>query len=461
MADKKDLSPETGPKLKVFVHYVVPSVLGMIAVSSAEVIDGIFVGKFVGADALAAINLTIPLITLISGVIIMLTVGGGVVCGKYLGEKNGRAASDTFTKTVIATAGFCFVFMAAAFIFIDPLIGLLGANEVLSGLVKEYLFVLLFFIPGLAFSFVFDGFVKIAGKPRLSLVSLLSAAALNTILDAVLVGAAGMGLTGAALATSIAYTVATFVVLPYFFTKNARLKLVTPRGSWQPLFRALLNGLSEFINEISAGIVIFIFNLVMIRRFGESGVAAFTIINYILFFGLMINYGVADALQPLLSRNFGARKEEHISRFLRFGLITNGGAGIMLAAVILLFPGRLISVFLQEGEASTLETARHFLLYFWPAMCVNGLNIAFSSYFTSLHKAAHSASIALLRSLILPVLFVLSLSALIGDVGIFVAVPIAEGLTFILSVILFLRNRPERILETGEVPPDIRKGDSP
>lgn len=443
---KRDLSPETGPRTRVFFHYAIPSVLGMIAVSSAAVVDGIFVGKFVGAEALAAVNLTIPLITLISGIILMLSIGSGVVCGKYLGEKNDSEAAGTFTKTNIIIGAFCAVSMMLGFVFIDPLISVLGADEVLSGLVKEYLFIILFFVPGHAFSFALSGFVKIDGRPRLYFASLLAAAALNIILDALFVGVLGWGLAGAALATSIAYTLSLFVALPHFFTAQARLRFVRPRGSWRVLIRAVLNGFSEFINEISAGIVIFIFNLVMMRRFGPSGVAAFTIINYILFFGLMISYGVADALQPLLSTNFGARQEERIGGFIRLGLLANGGIGVVVITIILVFPAQLIGIFLGEGEAATIATARRFLFYFWPAMLVNGLNIAFSSYFTSLHKAAHSAAIALSRSLALPVLFVLSLSALIGDAGIFIAIPLAEFATLFLSLIFFFRNRPRKVL---------------
>lgn len=195
---KKELSPEAGPKLRVFFHYAVPSVLGMVAISSAEVIDGIFVGNFVGAEALAAVNLTIPLVTLISGIIIMLTVGGGVVAGKFLGEKNTAAAADTFTKTCIGIGVFCGLFMTAGLIFLDPLISLLGANELLSDMVREYLFIVLFFIPGFAFSFALAGFVKIEGRPRLSFLGMLAAAGFNIALDALLVGVLGMGLRGAA-----------------------------------------------------------------------------------------------------------------------------------------------------------------------------------------------------------------------------------------------------------------------
>jgi putative MATE family efflux protein len=443
---KKDLTPETGPKLRVFFHYVIPSVFGMIAMSSASVVDGVFIGQFAGAEALAAVNLTIPLITLFSGIVVMLIIGGGVVCGKYLGEKNDRAASDTFTKTMIILGGFTLLFFAAGLIWIDPLISLLGADAALSALVKEYLFIVLFFIPGFALSFAFSNFVKMDGRPNLSLASMLTASALNIALDALFVGALRMGLTGAAFATSIAYTVSLFVALPHFFLKKARLRFVRPKGRWRTIFRAVLNGFSEFINEISAGVVIFVFNLVLMNRFGSRGVAAFSIVNYILFFGIMISYGVSDALQPLLSTNFGARNQERIGSFLQLGIIVNGGIGIVIALLVLLFPEGMINIFLQEGEGMTVETARRFLIYFWPAMLINGINIALSSYFTSLHKAAHSAAIALSRSLLLPVAFVLSLSALIGDIGIFIAIPLAEFATLFLALLFFMRNTPKRVL---------------
>ena len=443
---KKDLTPETGPKLRVFFHYVVPSVLGMIAMSSASVVDGVFIGQFAGAEALAAVNLTIPLITLFSGIVVMLIIGGGVVCGKYLGEKNDQAASDTFTKTMIILGGFTLLFFAAGLIFIDPLISLLGADAALSALVKEYLFIVLFFIPGFALSFAFSNFVKMDGRPNLSLASMITGAALNIVLDALLVGVLRMGLTGAAFATSIAYTASLFVALPHFFLKRARLRFVRPEGRWRTMFRAVLNGFSEFINEISAGVVIFVFNLVLMNRFGARGVAAFSIVNYILFFGVMISYGVSDALQPLLSTNFGARNQERIGSFLQLGIIVNGGIGIVIALLVLLFPEGMINIFLQEGEGMTVETARRFLIYFWPAMLINGINIALSSYFTSLHKAVHSAAIAVSRSLLLPVVFVLSLSALIGDIGIFIAIPLAEFTTLFLAVLFFIRNTPKRVL---------------
>jgi Na+-driven multidrug efflux pump len=125
--------------------------------------------------------------------------------------------------------------------------------------------------------------------------------------------------------------------------------------------------------------------------------------------------------------------------------------GVAIIAVILIFPAELIGIFLGEGEAATIATARMFLLYFWPAMLVNGLNIAFSSYFTSLHKAAQSAAIALSRSLALPVVLVLTLSIFLGDVGIFIAIPLAEAATLFLSLFFFSRHRPRKVLAAAGV----------
>lgn len=134
---------------------------------------------------------------------------------------------------------------------------------------------------------------------------------------------------------------------------------------------------------------------------------------------------------------------------MRLGLITNGGVGVVMVAVILLFPDPMIGIFLPAGELHTINTARIFLSYFWPAMLVNGINIVFSSYLTSLHKAAHSAAIALLRSLVLPAMLVISLSALMGDVGIFIAIPLAEYATLAVALLFFSGNRPGRVLAEG------------
>ena len=436
-----------GKIVPVFYHYAVPSVLGMVAASSASIIDGIFVGNYVGSAALAAVNLTIPLTTIFIGIAIMLSVGSSVICGKFLGENDEKSASDVFTKSLIALFILAFTFSIIGTIFIKPLIALLGADEGISLLVSEYLSIVLLFVPAFVGIIGFSFFVKVDGRPHLALVGILSSSILNILLDALFVGAFSMGLSGAALATGIAQLTGFLILATHLFSSKAKLRLLRPKGSWKPIASAAYNGFSEFINEASAGIVIFIFNWMLMKGLGAEGVAAFSIVNYILLVGLMIFYGVSDALQPLLSINFGARKAKRIASFFRTAILTNIAIGLLVILVLRLFPETLVDAFLGDGERRTLGLTLQFISYFWPVFLFNGVNIAFSAYFTALHRPKQSALIALSRSLILPVFFIFILNTVLGNSGVLLAIPIADALTLLLCLALFRNNTPSMVIQ--------------
>ena len=160
----------------------------------------------------------------------------------------------------------------------------------------------------------------------------------------------------------------------------------------------------------------------------------------------MIAYGISESLQPTISKNLGARQTEKISGFLIVASQSWLMVGIFFCGLLTLFPDALISVFLKDSELQTQAIAREFMYFFWPAFLFNGLNIILSSYFTTAQMPLHSAAIAIARSLLLPVICLLLLSSWLGDIGVYIAVPIAECLTFMLAIRLFLKNQPATLL---------------
>ncbi|TAJ14013.1 MATE family efflux transporter [Marinilabiliaceae bacterium JC017] len=443
-------NPLTDKVFPVFLSYTLPTILGMISVASASIIDGIFVGNLVGHQALAAVNMTIPLTSLVFGIGIMLCIGGSVKSGKALGEKDRRKASDIFTKTLITIFALSLLMAVLGIIFLSPLVELLGANEQITGDVQEYLSYLLIFIPFFLTGFAFSYFARVDGHPGWASASMVISAVSNVLLDWLLISKLELGLTGAALATGISQSLMFFVLIPHFFTTKAKIKFVLPKGSWKVVIEAALNGSSEFLNEISAGIVTFIFNRVIIQRMGVDGVAAFTIINYILFIGLMVCYSVSDALQPLVSINFGAKKSHRISSFMQSAVLFNLGVGILIIVALQVFPEMLINLFLNEGAQDTAVLAQRYISWFWPAFLFNGINIAFSGYFTAMHRPLHSAVIAVVRSLIFPVLFVSVMIMLMDDIGIFIAIPMAEAVTMLICLGMFAFNKPQALCNHSE-----------
>jgi putative MATE family efflux protein len=439
--------PITGKVVPVFFHYAVPSIIGMLAASSAGVIDGVFIGNFVGSTALAAVNISMPAWAVFAAIVFMMAVGGSVMCGKFLGEKNNSAASDIFSKTLYATSGIALLVSGLCLIFLDQVVSLLGANEDLHTLVKDYMRIILWFAPLLITALTLDYFVRVDGRPILSSAALVAFAVINIFLNWLFIVKLGWGLKGAAWATAIAEASTLLILITHLFSPRCTLHLVRVSGGWLDVLKAAFNGFSEFANELSIGLTILLFNWVMITRLGVAGVAAYTIIGYLVLIGLEVCYGISETLQPTISKNLGARQPGRIIQFMITGVLSAFAVGLLVSALLLLAPEFMVSMFLADGEGKALAIALEFVAFFWPAFLFNGMNITFASYFTALHKPLQSAAIAVSRSLVLPIAGLLLLPAWFGDRGIYLAIPIAEAITFVLALGLVAYYRPANMMQ--------------
>lgn len=281
-----------GPLVRTFLRYCIPWTLAMLLQSSAAIVDGFFVGRYVGAMSLAALNLVMPMFSLFFGVGVMLASGGAVRAGKYLGEKRPEAASAIFTKTMLSLLLVGLAASAGMLLFSGELVRFLGADEELRGPAEAYLRGLMFFGPMIPCGLALSYFVRVNGKPALASVGLMLSALINIVLDAVFIPVFGMGVEGAAYATGIAYTITTGVLCLHFFTPEAKCRFTRAIGAWKEVGQACWNGVSELINETSIGLVILFINWILLARIGSYGVAAFTIINYAAWFGASVSYAI-------------------------------------------------------------------------------------------------------------------------------------------------------------------------
>lgn len=445
------VNAETDSILKVFFYYSIPAIIGLVSIASGSIIDGSFVGKYVGAHGLAAINLTIPLSAFIFGVAIMLSIGGSVQAGKLIGSHNTKDASQIFTKNIISLLVISTLLSVTFIIFSDIVVRLLGANDEIAPWVSIYLTNIYPFFPLALTGIGLSSFVRIVGKPGLSSRAMTATAVINIALDYLFVVQWGMGLRGAAIATGIAFASLFFILIPVFIRSNSELKIVKPKGSWKSVIEAATNGLSEFLNETSVGIITLVFNYIILDRLGISGIAAFTVINYIMFIGIMICYGTSDSIHSIVSINFGAKQSDRINAFLRLAGIFNLSVGLIIIILMNFSPDMLIDLFLKEADQSAKEIAFTYVSYIWPAFLFNGINLIISSYFTAMHKPYRSAAIALSRSLVLPILMVLLLSFVFGEIGIYIATPVAEFITIIFAIIIFIQNSPKKLIEREDL----------
>ncbi|HEY8942894.1 MAG TPA: MATE family efflux transporter [Polyangiaceae bacterium] len=431
-----------GPIVPTFFHYVVPSLIGLLAISTASIVDGVFVGRFIGADALAAVGLLVPYFTLLFGASLMFAAGGVVRAGRCLGAGDPVAAGAIFSKCVVAVGALTLAAGVLANLFDETLFRALGAPERLFSSMRAYLRVISGALVVQMLSLVGYYFVRLDGRPVLATSALVVGAVTNMGLNALFVGYLRWGLPGAAFATGVSQLVQLCVLLRHFVFAERKLGFSLAQRGWNELGRIAFNGASEFANEISGGLVMLLLNWLMMARVGVEGVSAFAAVNFAIFASLMIFYGISDALHLLVSQNLGAGNALRIARFLRTALGSVAIVGALFCLGLLGFGEHWLRLFLEDSSRNVFERATEFLDVVWPLFLVNGVNVVITVYLAAMHRPAPAGLLALGRSLVLPAGFLLVLSSWSPGTPFLLALPLAEWATAFAGVVLLARFRP-------------------
>lgn len=423
---------------KLFYKFAVPNILSLVLLSSAGIVDAIFIGHYVGEISLAAVNTANPVFSFIWGLSMMIMIGGAVAAGKYFGEKNIKAANEVFTNSIVAVFLVSVVLSVLIFIFADNIIKLIGGSEKTTPIAVTYLQTILPFIFFTTIGYGLSVFARVDGFPMLASLALIMGALTNIILDAIFIAVLNMGVTGAAYATGISFIVSFLILFIHFARKKGNLRITLQLRNFSHIIKTSYNGLSEFLNEISVGVTMALFNITMMKYAQEEGVAAFTAINYIMWLGNMVNYGAADTLNPLISTNYGAGKFDRIKNILKTGAFFTllNGFGIFLT--ILFFSHELTSLFIKDTSSNAYNISIEFMSYVKWAFFLSGINMVLSSYFTAMLRPKESAVIASLRSLIMPYFMLLLLPKLLEIKGVYLTIPVSEIVTFITALTLFV-----------------------
>ena len=417
-----------------FLRYLVPSVLTMIFLSFYTTIDGFFVSKYAGSDALAGINIVIPITCIIFGVSVMLATGAGAIIGEKLGQKKEQEANEIFSFISIVLLVFSIIFTFVGIIFLKEICIFLGSSTRLLEHVLPYAFVIFLGTIPMSFKLFFEYLVRTDGRPNIGMLMSLTGLILNVVLDYIFVALFDMGTLGAAWGTFLSITVSMLIGLGYFL-KYSHIKFCKPKLNWTVLFKSCTNGSSEMLTEMSTGITTFLFNLIIMKFFGEDGIAAVTIIMYIYYFFISFYMGIAVAIAPVVSYNVGSRNHTKIKEITRYSFITIALSSVLILAVSLLCGKQIIHLFVDGGNVFTLTWDG--LKLFSPVFLFIGLNVFLSGFFTALGNGFISALISSLRSLILVVVFILILPNIIGVSGVWITMPLAEATTIFIAIYLY------------------------
>lgn len=428
--------------LASLIKYTLPSVIMMIFFSFYTIVDGMFVSRFIGSNALSAVNIVFPVIYLVLGIGIMFATGGSAIVAKKMGEGKTKEARENFTLISISALVVGIIIEIITIVFMKEIIYTLGSTKDLYYNCREYLFYMIIFTPFIILKCYFDYFLVTAGEANLGLISGVIGGIVNIILDYVFIVNFNLGIKGAALATCIGYMVPSIIGIVYFLNKSNNLHFVKPKFKLNVITKSCSNGSSEMITQLSNAVTTFLYNLVLIKLLGEDGVAAITIILYV---QLLLNsayMGFVLGVQPRISYFYGSKDKEQIKNIIKYSIII-----ISLFAVFSFILSRqvselLIMIFTPKGT-SLFNIAHNAFMIFSISFLFNGINIFSSGMFTAFSNGKVSAIISLLRTFVLFVVGMMILPKLLGVNGVWLVVPFAETLTLIVSILYMYKYQKE------------------
>ncbi len=417
-----------------FLRYLVPSVLTMIFLSFYTTIDGFFVSKYAGSDALAGINIVIPVTCIIFGTSVMLATGAGAIIGEKLGQKKEQEANEVFSFITIVLLISAAVFTITGIACLKPICMFLGSSERLLPHVLPYAFVIFLGSIPMSFKLFFEYLVRTDGKSDIGMLMSLTGLILNLVFDYIFVAIFDMGTLGAAWGTFLSITVSMLIGLIYFI-KFSHIRFCRPKADLTVLFKSCTNGSSEMLTEMSTGITTFLFNIIIMQYHGEDGIAAVTIIMYIYYFFISFYMGIAVAAAPVVSYNAGAGNYGKINETIRYSFLTIAFSSVLILAVSLLCGKQIIHLFVADGTVFMITW--NGLKLFSPVFLFIGVNVFLSGYFTALGNGLISALISSLRSLVFVVVFILLLPKIMDVSGIWLTMPLAEAATIFMAACLY------------------------
>lgn len=428
----------------LFRKYAIPSVIALLFVGLQTIIDGVILGNFVGANALASVSLILPCYSFIAAFAIVIGVGCQTLISIRLGEQNRQGANDSLRSAFLFLVLFSIVTSVVIYFFSNSIAILLGANDVLLSGSVAYLRAMIPFSPFIIVMFFSDYIIKSIGRPVYSMTIMSLTVILNIFLDLLFVAVWDMGTSGAGLATGISFTIGAMFNLPLVFFNQKIVSFKRGKFSWNLVWQMMYNGSSEGVSEISAGISTLMFNLALMSYMGESGVAAFTAINYVFFIGVIVFLGISDGIIPIISYNYGANQWSRVTRVLKLAMKTNFLIGCFIFFMLTMFGDNIISLFFKNGESDVIRIASEGTSKYAFAFFIIGLNILSASYFTAIANAKISIIISMLRGLIFVAICIYILPKLFGMEGIWYAVPISELCTLAISYYLVRKSLKQK-----------------
>lgn len=424
---------QTKSPAKQFFSFAIPATINMVLSSLITMIDGLFIGRFIGEEGIAAVSLCHPVFMTLIAIVLTFAVGGSVRTSHNLGANEFKKANQNFNQCLVTIIFLMIVLTAILIIFSNAIIDYIAQGKPIAEMSKEYMNIMKYFYPIMMINMTLAIFLRVQGKPQIPLFIGLVGNGINVILNFLFIVIFKWGIRGAGLASGISIIIP-FAIKFYLYSSNKYiLHFAKFKQDITILKDSILNGSSEFIGTISTSICIFIVNTLLLRGEGHYGVAAYSILSYILQFEGMIITGFTIGIGPLIGFYYGAKNKKRI--FQVYGVAIKSGlvVGAIFWLFIVFFHTGLANLF-APGEVRVINLANRYYIITALSCLFNGFNFLTSTCFTSMGKAKESFIIAILRGIVFYVILSFILPKIFFNNCVWYFYPCAEILTVFFSI---------------------------
>ena len=433
-----------GSVTKLFFSYLVPAIMANMVTSIYILADTIIIGKGIGIEAMAALNIILPLFSMFFGTGLLFGVGGSVLMSIARGRGNHKLGRCYFTLSVILNTLTCLLLTIILYIYMEPVVRFLGATDITMPYVRNYAPYVILGLSAFSFSSLLQTFVRNDGAPKLAMAAVISGGVLNVILDIIFVFPLKMGMAGASIASVLGSLCTVVILLCHFSSKSNGLKLSLKNFSFHKIFEITANGFTSFLVEVSSGIVTFIFNIEILKCAGDIGVSMYGVICNTAIIVTCLCNGINQAAQPILSTNYGAGQEERIAKVRTLGIRIALIICSAFATIGLLVPNLFTYIFINPN-AEILKMSPTAIRIYFLAFFVMGINMFIVGHFQATSKPMLSLILCLSRGCVLSILFVTILAPIFNINGIWASVPLAEFATLFISIFFLKKDTKEEL----------------
>lgn len=422
---------------KDFLKYVSLNVLGQMAYSCYTLADTFFISASLGANGLTALNLAFPVFCLLNGTGLMIGMGGGTGYSILKSRGETKRADSIFTNAVYMVLLFSILFVLSGVFLSGTIAKILGADSSVFAMTNTYLRVMMMFAPAFLMNNLLQCFVRNDGSPLLSMAAMITGSMSNVVLDYIFIFPLHMGIFGAILATGLAPVISITVLSSYFIRRQNRFHFVKSAPDRKAVSEILSNGVPPLVTELTSGIVMLLFNFIILHLEGNVGMAAFSVITVISLVVVAIYTGLSQGIQPLFSINHGTGNRKNVKAVWKYAMLTMLLLSGTIYLTIFFRAPQLALIFNSERNDVLQEFAVMGLKLYFLACPFMGFNIITATYFTSTEHPRPAQIISLLRGFFVLVPAAFLLSSLLKMTGVWCAYPLTEVIVALTGVALY------------------------